>query len=255
MFPAVWTIAFLLVSLAWGALTFWLNVKLLNRGERVPSLAVVGLAQVTTAMFPILAWLITGRPNPHIWVPAVVASFALGVAALWLRRDHSDPGEVHPAMMNGLEGPTLYITRGLPASGKTTVARDRVAKALPGLCRINRDDTRAMMHGGWQKDPETRKITEQQVTAATHAAIGALLAAGVPVICDDTNLDSAVVATLGRLAQRNGAKVCIIDMRDVPLTTCLERNAQRTGDDHVPEDVIIRMHADHIMDVELRRLK
>jgi predicted kinase len=37
----------------------------------------------------------------------------------------------------------LLLTRGLPASGKTTFAR----KLQPRVARVNRDDLRLMLHG------------------------------------------------------------------------------------------------------------
>ena len=42
--------------------------------------------------------------------------------------------------------PTLVITRGLPASGKTTKAREWVAADPVRRARVNRDDVRAQLH-------------------------------------------------------------------------------------------------------------
>ena len=63
----------------------------------------------------------------------------------------------------------LLITRGLPASGKTTFAR----KLQPQVVRVNRDDLRRMLHG-------QRLFTQRaegQVTQAQRAAVEALLRA------------------------------------------------------------------------------
>jgi|KBSSwiStaDraftv2_1062776.scaffolds.fasta_scaffold258128_2 predicted kinase len=128
---------------------------------------------------------------------------------------------------------TLTITRGLPGSGKTTWA-----KAQPRSVRVNRDELRRMMHGGWTGDsPE-----EMQVTVAHRAAIEALLRKGIDVICDDTNLRARVVRELAELAEECGASVLLKDFTHVSLETCLERDAARAEGERVGEAVIRRMY-------------
>ena len=127
----------------------------------------------------------------------------------------------------------MTITRGLPASGKTTWARRQ-----RGAVRVNRDDLRRMLHGGWSG----RGWAEVQVTIAQRAQIEALLKAGVNVISDDTNLAGRVVKELSDLAGECGATVVIKDFTDVPLETCLARDAERDGDDKVGEDAIRAMY-------------
>ena len=46
--------------------------------------------------------------------------------------------------------PTLYIYRGIPASGKSTEATRFVAQN-PGTIRINRDDLRMSMFGKYRR--------------------------------------------------------------------------------------------------------
>src|SRR5690242_13785838 len=128
---------------------------------------------------------------------------------------------------------TLTITRGLPASGKTTWA-----KAQPGAVRVNRDDLRRMMHGGllgvgW---------AEVQVTVAQRAQVEGLLRAGVSVICDDTNLRAKVSRELAELGLRCGANVVFRDFTDVPLDECVSRDAARPENERVGEEVIRGMH-------------
>jgi predicted kinase len=127
---------------------------------------------------------------------------------------------------------TLTITRGLPASGKTTWA-----KAQPNLVRVNRDDLRRMLHGG----PQGGRA-EVDVTLAQRAAIEALLRDGADVVCDDTNLRSRVVRELAEVALRAGATWQVRDFTDVPVDECIRRDALREGDAHVGEDVIRGMH-------------
>jgi predicted kinase len=128
----------------------------------------------------------------------------------------------------------LLITRGLPASGKTTFAR----KLQPGVVRVNRDDLRRMLHG-------QRLFTqwaEGQVTNAQRAAVEALLRARASVIVDDTNLRAKVVREWAEMAARFGASFEVHDFTDVPLAECLRRDAERPEDDQVGEDPIRRMH-------------
>ncbi|MEO5876815.1 MAG: AAA family ATPase, partial [Streptosporangiaceae bacterium] len=78
---------------------------------------------------------------------------------------------------------TLHITRGLPASGKTTWATAWTAQDRAGRARVNRDDLRAMLDTG----EHVRGVTEKRVMAVRDAAILDLLRQGFDVVCDDTN--------------------------------------------------------------------
>lgn len=134
--------------------------------------------------------------------------------------------------------PTLHLTIGLPGCGKSTTARAWVAETPQHRARLNRDELRLLMHGvaahgdRWQ---------EGQITAAQHAAAAALLAAGVDVVVDDTNLYPEHRDALAALAQTQGADVQLWDMTDVDLETCLARNAFRPAAEQVPEDVVRKM--------------
>jgi predicted kinase len=128
----------------------------------------------------------------------------------------------------------LLITRGLPASGKTTFAR----KLQPGVVRVNRDDLRRMLHG-------QRLFTqwaEGQVTRVQRASVEALLRARADVIVDDTNLRTKTVREWAELAARFDATFEVHDFTDVPLDECLRRDAGRPEDERVGEDPIRRMH-------------
>jgi predicted ABC-type ATPase len=50
---------------------------------------------------------------------------------------------------------TLYMTKGLPGSGKTTWAKEMVSKSKGSVKRVNKDDLRAMLDAGeWSKENE-----------------------------------------------------------------------------------------------------
>lgn len=137
------------------------------------------------------------------------------------------------------EPPVLIITRGLPASGKSTFARAWVSEDPKGRAEVNRDMLRLMMHGGYVD-------AEPQVTAARDAAIAALLARGTSVVCSDTNLPQRTARDLAKVAARAKAALEVRDMTDVPLETCLARNAVRTDKEPVPEDRVREMHSRYI---------
>jgi predicted kinase len=128
----------------------------------------------------------------------------------------------------------LLITRGLPASGKTTFAR----KLQPGVVRVNRDDLRRMLHG----QRLYTQWAEAQVTQAQRATVEALLRAGASVVVDDTNLRARTVREWAELAARFGATFEVHDFTDVPLEECVRRDAERDADSRVGEEAIRRMH-------------
>lgn len=133
--------------------------------------------------------------------------------------------------------PTLTITRGLPASGKTTLARAWVKDDPAGRARVNRDDLRSMCHdGAFIRQDGATPGTERGIIAARDAAITTLLKRGVDVICDDTNLPHRVARDLRRLALLSGADFSVIDLTHVPLEECLRRDGLR--DKAVGEQVI-----------------
>jgi predicted kinase len=130
--------------------------------------------------------------------------------------------------------PKLIITRGLPASGKSTFARS----LQPAVVRVNRDDLRRMMHG----ERLFTSRAEAQVTAAQRAQVEALLRAHADVCVDDTNLRARTVREWAHLAARLGAAFEVHDFTDVPLDECLRRDAERPEADRVGEAAIRRLY-------------
>ena len=128
----------------------------------------------------------------------------------------------------------LLITRGLPASGKTTFARG----LQPGVVRVNRDDLRRMLHGRRL----FTQVAEGHVTHAQRAAVEALLRAGADVVVDDTNLPATTVREWAGLAARLHASFEVHDFTDVPAEECVRRDAERPAEERVGADAIRRMH-------------
>jgi predicted kinase len=133
----------------------------------------------------------------------------------------------------------LVITRGLPASGKTTWAREWVAQD-PTRLRVNRDDLRLMTTGRLVLSGRL----EDTITVAQHAAVEALLRAGHGVVVDDTNLRLRHARAWAELAERAGARFGVREFTDVPLEVCLARDAARAaaGERAVGEALIRDLH-------------
>lgn len=145
---------------------------------------------------------------------------------------------------------TLVIMRGLPASGKTTWARGWVSNKPEYRARVNRDDLRAMAHDGLYiaaKPALHRPGTEPIIAAARDTLILSLLRGGLDVVCDDTNLPEQTFVDLCALAAKvRGTLVRTEDLRQVPLETCLKRNAERPAATRVPDDAIVGMWERHV---------
>jgi predicted kinase len=136
---------------------------------------------------------------------------------------------------------TLTLTRGLPASGKTTWARAWQAEHPEGRARVNRDNLRAQVFGGEGVLPWA---VEQQITAMQQAIVRTALAAGMDIVVDDMNLRAKYARVWADLAHAVGADFAVHDLIDVPLEACIERDAkrQREGYRHVGEKVIRDLH-------------
>lgn len=136
----------------------------------------------------------------------------------------------------------LIITRGLPASGKTTKAREWVAADPVRRARVNRDDIRAQLHdSAFVKQTENTAGTERTVQAVRDATISALLKRGVDVVSDDTNLPTRTARDLRRLALLAGADFEVWDLTDVPYEECARRNGVREGRAKVPDAAMLDM--------------
>ncbi|CAB4182935.1 polynucleotide kinase [uncultured Caudovirales phage] len=130
--------------------------------------------------------------------------------------------------------PKLIMTKGLPASGKTTWAKNYLA-TMPRVKRINKDDLRAMLDNGeWSKE------NENFVILARDYLIKATLASGYDCIVDDTNLAPKHEQRLREIALEHSLDFEIKDFTDVTLRECLKRDSERVNS--VGEKVIRGMY-------------
>lgn len=129
---------------------------------------------------------------------------------------------------------TVYMTKGLPASGKTTWAKEKLEALGSGKAtRVNKDELRAMMHSQWSE------YNEKQILVVRDYIITASLLSGRHVIVDDTNLAPKHQRQLEEIAKANGAHVEVVDFTSVPFEECVRRDQKRPN--YVGEKVIRKM--------------
>lgn len=136
----------------------------------------------------------------------------------------------------GIVQPQLMVLQGLPASGKTTHARELVEQG--NWVRVNKDDLRKMMDNG-----DYSKSNEKRVLRIRDQIIIDALANGKNVVVDDTNLAPYHIERFQELAQKHGAKLHF-RFFDTDVEECIRRNAQR--EDAVPTSVIWDMYQRYI---------
>lgn len=105
-----------------------------------------------------------------------------------------------------------------------------------GRCkRVCKDDLREMLDGGvWSEE------NEEHILMVRDSLVSSLLAQGLDVIVDDTNLHPKHERRLGEIAEDYRASFQVGDFTYVPVDECIRRDAQRERS--VGADVIRRMH-------------
>ncbi len=133
----------------------------------------------------------------------------------------------------------ILFLKGLPASGKSTFAKELVAKEPLKWVRVNKDDLRIMLHNGvWSKKNE-------EVVMRVHQDIAEdALKVGLNVIVDDTNFHEAHEPRFKALADKYGAEF-EVKYFEVPLDEAIERDAKR-GEKSVGREVIRGMYNKYI---------
>ena len=128
--------------------------------------------------------------------------------------------------------PKLIMTKGLPASGKTTWAKEQLSDRVK---RVNKDDLRAMLDNSkWSKANETFVLSVRDYITR-YALLG-----GFDIIVDDTNLAPKHEPALRAIAEETGAEFEVKDFTDVKLATCIQRDYERPNS--VGEQVIRTMY-------------
>lgn len=135
-----------------------------------------------------------------------------------------------------MEKQKLIITKGLPASGKSTWAKEQVSE---NTVRVNKDDLRAMINNGkWSKEREAH-IAWLQDKIIHH-----YLEEGKTVIVDNTHLAPKWEPHMKAIAEIHDVAFRVKDFTHVPLSECLERNENREA--KVPRKTIMDMYHRHV---------
>ena len=113
------------------------------------------------------------------------------------------------------------MLKGLPASGKSTWAKEQVEASKGKIKRINKDDLRAMIDNGrWSRSNET------EILKVRNELIKHYLLNKFDVIIDDTNLSPKHEADLRTIASQHLADFEVKEFNIVP-TEAEERDAKR----------------------------
>lgn len=130
----------------------------------------------------------------------------------------------------------LIILKGLPASGKSTWAKEQCN--LDGnTIRVNKDDIRAMMGGNFSKNKE------EIVLEVRDTFVRKGLKEGKTVIVDDTNFHPKHLIDLSNIAIEEKAPF-EIKAFDTPYQECIRRDLQRANP--VGKKVIMQMYNQYI---------
>jgi predicted kinase len=137
----------------------------------------------------------------------------------------------------------IIMCKGLPASGKSTWARETAKNSGGKIVRINKDDLRMMLNDGKYSREREKNIVETR-----NALTCIYLAKGKSVIIDDTNFAPEHEAVLRGIAESFEVGF-EIKYFDTPLGVCLERN--RARERKVPEDFILETWMKYVKPVPL----
>ena len=133
--------------------------------------------------------------------------------------------------------PQFYILSGLPASGKSTLAKRWLAEDQDARIRINYDELRIGMYGAdWKFNHNEEQKMKTHAFNITKKAIDA----GLSVVIDNTNLTLSAKNYWRNLGKSLGAEI-IEEELDVPVEECVKRDRLREGKARVGRAVIERM--------------
>lgn len=128
----------------------------------------------------------------------------------------------------------IFLTKGIPGSGKSTWAKAEIAKDPSNWVRINNDDLRAMMNGSvWSAD------YEKMITEARNYLIRDALKRGKNIIIDNLNINKRHFEDTCKIAKSVNVDVQVLEkVFYVELDEAIERDSKREGKAKVGEDVI-----------------
>jgi predicted kinase len=160
---------------------------------------------------------------------------------------------------------TLYIFRGLPASGKSTIAQGLVDKSYGSIVRIERDMLRDQLYNGrsYTRPVEWTHMTDEDfkifmreredtITKVQSAMVSAALTSGKSVVVSDTNLPAKTVKGWITMAKKHNVAYEIVEFDYVSVEECIQRDQGRPH--AVGEEVIRRMAKAHMVKGKLQKV-
>ena len=138
---------------------------------------------------------------------------------------------------------TIIVLIGLPASGKSTYAKNFIADN-PSYRRVNKDSIREMINfSKWTNKGEAL------VQKIRDAIIHQMITSGYNVVIDDTNLQQIHIDNFKSIAELYN-----IDIKfkyfNVSIEECIKRDSQRDINSRVGESVIRRLWNSRTVNVE-----
>jgi len=141
----------------------------------------------------------------------------------------------------------LIMTKGLPASGKSTWAIEEVENNIGRTKRVNKDDLRMMLDSGiWTGG------NEKFVLRLRNYIIEEAFGAGKNIIVDDTNLNPIHERDLREIAKHCNSQFEIKDFTNVSVEECVRRDLKRNNS--VGAGVIYDMY-NHYLKPEVEPVK
>lgn len=137
----------------------------------------------------------------------------------------------------------LLFLKGLPASGKTTYAKELERE---GWARTNKDDIRK------EYFPDYTFKDEKSVVYIEESEIRAELREGNNVVADNTHFNPKHQERMESIAKEEGAEFQVLFI-DTPVEECIKRNRKRANS--VPMEVILDMHRKYIAPLKEKHVK
>jgi predicted kinase len=134
---------------------------------------------------------------------------------------NSDRQLLSPTQLIEMLGiPRVIMLMGIPASGKSTLAKQIAEVAGYDYLRLNADSIRQEIYG-------SETVYGQDEIDILHARFEAALTAGQRVVVDNMHLDDTARLPIIERAKLYGCKLEIVFL-DVSFADCLERNNKRS---------------------------
>jgi predicted kinase len=129
----------------------------------------------------------------------------------------------------------LILTKGLPASGKTTWAKEYIQK-YPETANLCKDDLRLQLSGTNKREKRIIKVRDLLTEYYFEQ--------GYSAIWSDTNLNPVHLRRATELANQYQAELVIKDFTDVSLAECIRRDLLRSNS--VGQEAIEQMYYDYL---------